>query len=113
MPTSALLESMRGSLDTVNGSPAGILGNTTARYTKTAAVMRATTRNAERQPSASPTTRPSGMPTMVATDEPVTTMPSASEVNFSGTRRTAMGEAIDQNTAWPIATTMRPATSIA
>ena len=52
------------------------------------------------------------MPTMVAMDEPVTTMPSASEPNFSGTSLTAMGEAMDQNTACAMATTMRPATSI-
>ena len=56
--------------------------------------------------------RPSGMPTMVAMDDPVTTMPSASEPNLSGTRRTAMGEAMDQNTECAMATTMRPATSI-
>ena len=74
--------------------------------------MAATTKNAERQPSARPTMRPSGMPTIVAIEEPVTTMPSASEPNFSGTSLTAMGEAMDQNTACAMATTMRPATSI-
>ena len=50
---------------------------------------------------------------MVATEEPVTTMPRASEVNLSGTRRTAMGDAMDQKTECATATMMRLAMSMA
>lgn len=57
--------------------------------------------------------RPSGMPTTIATEVPVTIMLSASDRRFSGTIRTASGEAIDQNTAWEQATPIRDAINTA
>ena len=49
----------------------------------------------------------------MATDEPVTTMLSASALCFSGAMRTAMGATIDQNMACVQATPMRDAISMA
>ena len=56
-------------------------------------------------------TRPSGRPKIMATDVPVTIMLSASEWWRSDTTRTAIGEAMDQNTACAHATTVRAAMS--
>ena len=49
---------------------------------------------------------------MIAIELPVTIIPRASERNFSGTNRTAIGEAIDQKTACAHATPIRDAISI-
>ena len=49
---------------------------------------------------------------MIAIELPVTIIPSASERNFSGTNRTAIGEAIDQKTECAHATPIRDAISI-
>ena len=56
-----------------------------------------------------PTMRPRGRPKTIATEVPVTIRPSASEWCRTDTTRTAMGDAIDQNTACAHATTMRDA----
>ena len=64
-----------------------------------------------RQPTHSPTMRPNGNPKIMAIDVPATIMPSARERKRSETSRTAIGEAIDQNTAWAHATPIRDASS--
>ena len=64
-----------------------------------------------RQPSASPTTRPSGMPSTIASEVPVASRPSALAWPPSGATRTASAAVIDQNTAWARAMPMRLAIS--
>ena len=66
-----------------------------------------------RQPTCRPMMRPRGMPNIMATEEPVTTMLKATERYLSGTMRTAMGEMTDQNTACVHATPMRESMSMA
>jgi len=50
---------------------------------------------------------------MMASEEPVTTVPNASERHLSGTTRTAMGATIDQKMEWVQATPMRDIMSMA
>ena len=60
-----------------------------------------------RHPTCKPIILPKGMPKIIATDEPVTTILKAMERYLSGTMRTAMGEITDQNTACAQATPIR------
>lgn len=76
------------------------------------AEMTAILRNVMRQPTYSPTTRPMGRPTTIATDEPVAIVLSPSVLRPSGTVRTASGGAIDQNIEWAHATPMRESISV-
>ncbi len=60
-----------------------------------------------RQPSSSPTMRPSGMPSTIATEVPVASRPSACGRLSAGAMRTASEAVIDQNTACARAMPMR------
>ena len=64
-----------------------------------------------RHPAARPITRPSGSPTIVATELPVTIMPSAIGRCSRVTRRVASGAAIDQKIECAQATMMRAPSS--
>ncbi|MNM69094.1 hypothetical protein D3C81_806810 [compost metagenome] len=64
-----------------------------------------------RQPSHSPTMRPSGIPSTIATEVPVANRPSACGRLPSGAMRTASDAVIDQNTACASAMPMRLAIS--
>ena len=61
-------------------------------------------RNVALQPTRRPTALPSGSPTIIATDDPVTIRLNAVERLPSGATRTASGVTIDQNIAWAHAT---------
>ena len=87
-------------------------GNTAAWYTTAAAEKAPTTANVMRQPTASPMARPIGRPKICAMDEPVAIMLIASAPWRVSTRREAMIEATDQNTACAQATTKRAQTKI-
>ena len=104
--------SSSGSCLTVKRSPAGMAGNTAAWYTTAAAEKAPTTANVMRQPTASPMARPIGRPKICAMDEPVAIMLMASAPWRVSTRREAMIEATDQNTACAQATTKRAQTKI-
>ena len=60
-----------------------------------------------RHPMNSPTILPSGSPTIMAMQVPVTIMLRARCRQRSGTTLTASGEAMDQKTEWAHATPMR------
>jgi len=57
------------------------------------------TRKVVRQSSASPTTRPSGIPSTIASALPVASRPRACACLPAGATRTASDAVIDQNTA--------------
>ncbi|MNE75393.1 hypothetical protein D3C80_1715490 [compost metagenome] len=65
-----------------------------------------------RQPSASPSTRPSGMPKTMARVVPVASRPKALTCLPGGATRTAREAVIDQNTAWATAMPTRLASNI-
>lgn len=54
-----------------------------------------------------PMERPNGKPTIIATDDPITTMERANDCRDGEAIRTAIGATIAQNTAWDAATTRR------
>ena len=101
--------SSTGSCLTVKRSPAGIAGNTALVHHR-GAEKAPTTANVMRQPTASPMARPIGRPKICAMDEPVAIMLMASAPWRVSTRREAMIEATDQNTACAQATTRRAQT---
>ncbi|MCY1384497.1 hypothetical protein D9M69_727590 [compost metagenome] len=90
------------------------LGRAGSRRASTSITSRATPPMAMkvmRQPSSSPTMRPSGMPSTIATDVPVASSPSACGRLSCGATRTASEAVIDQNTAWASAMPTRLAIS--
>ena len=66
-----------------------------------------------RQPSSSPTTRPSGMPSTMATDVPTASRLSACAFLPAGARRTASEAVMAQKTACDKATPTRLTSSMA
>ena len=60
-----------------------------------------------RQPMASPSRRPRGIPNTIANDVPVASNPRACTCLPSGARRTARDAVIDQNNAWDKAMPIR------
>ena len=77
----------------------GTLGKIMTNKRNTAEAIAAMQKNVILQPMCKPMIRPSGRPTIMAIDVPVTIIPRAMERCPSGAIRTARGEAIDQKTA--------------
>lgn len=101
-----------GSSRSENGSCFESGGKTRQRKTSARKAMTASERNVMRQPSARPTTRPSGRPKIMAIEEPVAIIESANGWRTCVTRRVASGPAIDQKMEWAQATAMRAPMSI-
>jgi len=78
----------------------GSKGKVRASQNTRAAANAPITRNVVRQPMASPSRRPRGIPSTIARDVPVASRPRACTCLPSGARRTARDAVIDQNSAW-------------
>lgn len=91
-PTIPCCLSSSGSFFTENLPRLGSLGSLKAAYTKVIAEKIPMLKNVIRHPTCRPIILPKGIPNIIATDEPVTTMLSAIERYLSGTMRTAIGE---------------------
>ena len=85
----------------------GNSGNVRASQNTNATAKPAITKNVVRQPIASPSSRPSGIPKTIASEVPVANKPSACTCLPSGARRTANDAVMDQNSAWDNATPIR------
>ena len=85
----------------------GSNGRLRASQNTSATARPAITKKVVRQPIASPSKRPRGIPKTMASDVPVANNPSACTCLPSGARRTASEAVIDQNSAWDKATPIR------
>lgn len=95
----------------MNGSGLSSLGKTTNWNTRSAKATIPTKINVALQPTYRPTTLPKGSPKIIAMEEPVTIILIAKSLCSSSTSFTAMTEAIDQNTACALATTILASTN--
>jgi len=107
MDSSAGRRSSMGTLARLPAFSLGRRGSSRARATMTMAATPPTARNVVRQPSHSPTIRPSGMPSTMAMEVPVASRLSATAFLPGGATRTASEAVMDQNTACDSAMPMR------
>ncbi|MCY1454625.1 hypothetical protein D9M71_717040 [compost metagenome] len=90
----------------------GSSGRDLTRHSKVARATPAIARKVVRQPRASPTTRPSGMPMTIARVVPVASRPKALACCPGGATRTASEAVMAQNTAWARAMPIRLSSSM-
>ncbi|MNV72929.1 hypothetical protein D3C71_1660500 [compost metagenome] len=91
----------------------GSNGSDFIRQSMVANATPAMLRKVTRQPSASPTTRPSGIPRTIANVVPVASRPKALACWPGGATRTASDAVMAQNTAWDMAMPMRLTSNMA
>ena len=107
-----MLRSSSGNLRGEKPPRLGNKGSLKNEYRSVKAEKAPILRNVIRQPTCRPIILPKGIPNIIATEDPVTTILKATERNRSGTIRTAIGDTIDQKIACVHATPTRDSTNI-